>query len=157
MAEKETTTQAEVSSYTILNYEGDHLPDQYRALVFSKWLRSNRFGNDYMKLIDSDCYYKAYHNYIELLLRDPSMNIRLAVLSDAPDVVLGFCAFRQNCIDFVHIQKDFRKQGIGTALLPPFSNTFSHLTKMAMSIWASKYPNWTFNPFFQTIFNQGNK
>ena len=135
------------SSYQVISYPGPTLPEQYQNLVFSKWLRSNRFGNDYMKLIDSNAYFNAYHNYIESILKRHECVVRLAVLADDKDVVLGFSVSEPSVLHYCHVHKDQRKQGIATSLLPKDIEIFTHLTKTAMSIWNSKYPNWILNPF----------
>jgi hypothetical protein len=144
----EATESEEVTdTYTVIAYSARTLPDQYRNMIYAKWLRSLRFGNDYFKLIDSDDYYLTYHRYITNLMQQPSATVRLAVLSDDRDVVLGFAVTRGNILDYVHVHKDHRKCKIGTHLIPCGIDTITHLTRTAMAIWGSKYSNWKFNPF----------
>jgi hypothetical protein len=135
------------SSYSVLTYAGIHLPPQYRNLVFSRWLRSLRFGNDYFKLIDSDAYYENYHIYLNNLLIRKNVTVQLAVLSDDIDVVLGFSVSENNTLHYVHIHKDSRKRGIGRTLIPAQIDTITHITKIGMSIWGSKFPLVKLNPF----------
>lgn len=137
-----------MNAYRVVLYFAG-LPERYRALVFSKWLRSLRYGNDYFRLIEAPAYYKSYHAYIEGILSSPSAAVRLAVLADDPDVVLGFSVARGTgtVLDYVHVQKDMRRQGIGRMLVPPGVTTITHVTKTGLSIWGSKYPQWAFNPF----------
>lgn len=116
-------------------------------MIFSKWLRSLRFGNEYFKLIDSDSYYHSYHIYINQLLQRPSVFVHLAVLSDDHDVVLGFSVMELGVLHYVHVHKDQRKQGIGTNLAKDF-HTITHLTHIGVSIWNKKYPKVRFNPFY---------
>jgi GNAT superfamily N-acetyltransferase len=116
-------------------------------MIYAKWLRSLRFGNDYFKLIDSDDYYLTYHRYITNLLAQPAATVRLAVLSDDRDVVLGFSVTRGNILDYVHVHKDHRRCKIGTHLIPCGIDTITHVTKSALPIWNNKYSNWKFNPF----------
>lgn len=123
-------------TYQIINFRSSELPDQYKALVFSKWLRSLRFGNPLFEKIDQDEYFKNYHIFIENLLRKPDSTIRLAVLSDDKDVVLGFSALREDVLDYVHVHRDQRKQGIARKLIPDTITTLTHLTKTAMGILA---------------------
>jgi ribosomal protein S18 acetylase RimI-like enzyme len=94
-------------------------------------------------------YYKSYHFYIENLLRKPDSVIMLAVLSDDHDVVLGFSASREDVLDYIHVHRDYRKVGIGKALLPDEITTFTHLTLTALNIWQAKakYKGWKFDPF----------
>lgn len=135
------------SSYSVISYPGTSLPDTYQNLIFSKWLRSLRYGNDYYKLIDQDAYFIAYHAYISKLLAQPDAIVRLAVLTDDPDVVLGFSVTRGTTLDYVHVHKDFRKQGIGTTLVPKDIHSITHLTKIGMAIWNAKLAHAKFNPF----------
>lgn len=136
-------------TYTIIEFKGSNLPIQYHPLVFSRWLRSLRFGNNNFRKIDSDVYYKVYHQFIEALLSKPDALVRLAVLSDDHDVVLGFSVSREDVLDYVHVQADYRKHGIGTALIPKGISTFTHLTLTVIGIWPNneKYKDWKFNPF----------
>lgn len=138
-----------MDTYSILAYPAKELPSQYTAMVFSKWLRSLRFGNPVFKAINSDDFYKDYHAYLENLLKKPDSIVRLAVLSDDLDVVLGFSVSREDVLDYIHVHKDQRKMGIAKLLMPTGVTTMTHLTKTAMEIWQtnSKYKHLKFNPF----------
>jgi GNAT superfamily N-acetyltransferase len=135
------------ASYKVILFAGKDLPKQYQNMVFSKWLRSLRFGNDYFKLIVSQAYYDVYHQYVSALLGREDSSVRLAVLSDDNDVVLGFSVSRGPILDYVHVQRDFRRQGIARALVPQPLLAFTHITKPAMAIWAAKLKDVVFNPF----------
>lgn len=134
-------------TYSVITRRGPELPTEYRGLVYSKWLRSLRYGNDFFKLIDAKCYYTAYHRRITIVLDSHDCVIRLAVLSDDRDVVLGFSVSRDHVLDYVHVHRDQRRQGIGTSLIPPGVEYISHLTKTGLTIWGSKYGHWRFDPF----------
>lgn len=134
---------------SIHKYHSKDLPPQYKSLVFSKWLRSLRFGNPIFEKINSDEYFKNYQIFIEKLLSKPDSLIRLAVLTDDRDVVLGFSVSREDVLDYIHVHKDHRKQGIGSLLVPEGTTTFSHITKTAIEIWQKipRYKKLKFNPF----------
>lgn len=138
--------QGGVAGYVIDQVRGDELPHEFRNLVYSKWMRSLRFGNHFFKLIDSEAYYSSYKVYIDRVLRMPLTHIRFAVLADDRDVVLGFSVVRVNILDYVHVHKDQRRLGIGANLVKGV-DTFTHLTKTGMTIWNNKYSSWKFNPF----------
>lgn len=142
----ETEESKLTSSYSIISFLGKDLPSTYRNMIYSKWMRSLRHGNDYFKLMDSDSYYRAYNEHIDEILSKDTI-VRLAVLTDDYDVVLGFSINRGNTLDYIHVHHSARKQGIGRALLLKNIDTITHVTNIGMSIWASKYPNWKFNPF----------
>lgn len=133
------------SSYTVVRYQSTALPEQYKGLVFSKWLRSLRYGNEYFKLIDQESYFRVYHKYIELVLSRLDCVVKLAVLSDNKDVVLGFSIMETEKLHYVHIHKDHRKQGIARSLCKGF-NTITHITNDGLKVWG-KYPKIKFNPF----------
>lgn len=135
------------STYSILSYPAKDLPPQYLNMILSKWLRSLKYGNDYYRLIDSAAYFAHYNNFILHLLKKPDTIVRLAVLTDDHDVVLGWSVHRGDVLDFIHVHKDMRKQGIGSSLLPKDIKTITHITTPAMFIWSSKYPHFIFNPF----------
>lgn len=136
-----------LAQYQVVRYAPSFLPLGYRTLIFARWKRSLRHGNDYFRLVRPDAYYTAYERYIQQIMRDGRTAVRLAVLADDHDVVLGFSVVRENILDYVHVQADQRKQGIAKALVPVGIDTITHLTKFALPIWGSKYPGWAFNPF----------
>lgn len=137
----------EAASYTIIGFSGKDLPAAYRNLIFSRWLRSLRFSNDYFNLIEANAYYAVYHRYIEALLARPATSVNLAVLSDDNDNVLGFSVTEPEILHYVHVHKYQRKQGIGRALVPSTTRVITHVTKTGLSLWVSKMPQAVFNPF----------
>lgn len=119
-----------------------------RNFVIAHFLRSLRHENDFYRLVDPPAYYEAYGKYItDKLFKDPSCTVRLAVLVDDPDVILGFSLHREDVLDYIFVLRDQRMLGIATKLVPPGITTISHLTKKGLSIWGSKYGDWKFNPF----------
>lgn len=139
--------EKENSSYKVIAFKGIDLKNQFRNMIYSKWLRSLRHGNDYFKLIQSDIYYEVYQKYIDLILNRPSTIIRIAVLTDANDVALGFSVSEGSKLHYIHVHKDLRRQGIARSLVPFDIEVITHLTKMSMPIWSAKAPKAIFNPF----------
>lgn len=135
------------STYTVVGYPGQSFPSQYVNYVRARWMRSYRFGNDFIRLIDSDAYFTSYTYYLTGLLFRPDAFIRLAVLTDTPDVALGFSVCRDGILDYIHVHKDYRKIGIGKKLMPPGIKIFTHLTKTGMKLWPTKLADAKFNPF----------
>jgi hypothetical protein len=128
-------------------YGAQKLPKDYLGLIYAKWLRSLRYGNDLFRLIDAEGYYRSYHRVISGLLERPDTMVRLAVLTDDPDVVLGFSVSRNETLDYVYVNKDYRRMKIGTQLVPSQTKVITHVTKTGLTIWGSKYREWKFNPF----------
>lgn len=131
----------------MIPYLGSELPETYRNMILAKWLRTLRFGNDFFKLIESDAYFESYQKYIKLILARPQCIVRLAVLTDAPDVCLGFSVSEPGTLCYVWVHKDNRKVGVATALTQFPFRYITHLTNTAMSIWSKKLPNVQFDPF----------
>ena len=136
----------EVATYKILSFRSI-APEQYKSLVFATWLNSLRYGNEVYKHISQDSYYKIYSKYIDNLLKRPMSRLRIAVLSEDEDVTFGWSVDEGDVLHYVFVKKDFRQNGIGTQLVSKDIKTFSHLTKIGLSIWKEKYPEIEFNPF----------
>lgn len=140
----------ETASYNVLAFSASSLPSQYTPMVYSQWLRSLRFGalGDAFKKIDSDEFYSHYHRFISNLMSKPDCVIRLAVLPDDIDVCLGFSVSREDVLDYVYVQKAYRRLGIAKALVPKNITVVTHMTKTGLIIWQEKYKTeWKFNPF----------
>jgi hypothetical protein len=142
-----TILKDRMSSYSIISFPAQALPESYYNMILSKWLRSLRYSNDYFKLINPEAYFSNYGNYIRLILFRPAAFVRLAVLSDDHDVALGWAVVEGNTLHYVHVHKDHRKQGIAGSLVPKETKTITHLTKAGLSIWGSKMAGVAFNPF----------
>jgi len=128
-------------TYKIVTYKAVNLPPQYINLVLSKFLRSLRYGNEYFKLIDKNSYFSVYDAYFKVLMSRPEAIIKLAVLSDDEDVVLGWSLTEPNKLHYVYVNSTHRKLGIGKELTRESFNTITHLTTIGLSIWGNKYNN----------------
>jgi len=137
----------EKASFTVLVFQGKDLPKEYKSFVYSKWLRTLKYGNDYFKLTDSDSYFNNYERFINILLARPKATIRMAVLSDDRDVCLGWSLIEGDILHYVFVQHEQRNQGIGKSLVPVPINYITHLTKAGMSAWTHNLPNAVFDPF----------
>lgn len=127
--------------------KGDRLPDTYRNFIIARWTRSFRYGNDYMRLTDSDSYYNAYSRYVQSILEQPHTLVRIAILADTPDVAFGFAVTAKEVLHYVYVGLDYRSQGIGRLLVPGPISEFTHLTKAGLKLWPTKNPEAKFNPF----------
>lgn len=143
--ESETNEPKEVEHYKIIIHSGPKLPPEFKNLIIAPFLNSLRYGNDLFKLIDKESYYSAYSKYIEHLLDRATTTIYLAVLDD--QTVLGWSMVGYKTIHYIWVKKEVRRQGIGRSLLPKEFDTITHITNVALNIWASKFPNVRFNPF----------
>lgn len=137
----------EQASYQVIAFPGRSLPQSYQNMIYSKWMRSLKYGNEYFKLAHSDSYFMAYRRYLESILNRPDTVIRIAVLSDDRDVALGWSVVEQDTLHYVHVQHEQRNKGIGRALIPNGINVITHLTKCGLRIWPKSLPHARFNPF----------
>lgn len=139
------------SSYSILTFFGKDLFTHhkiYEAFVCANWRQSLKKYNSVFKAMDDhQAYDKEYSAYIKKLIEKPGCTIRLAVLTDEPEIVLGFSSKREDVLDYVFVRSEQRNQKISTALIPNNITTFTHITNMWIPIWQSKYKDWKFNPF----------
>jgi len=136
------------SSYSIVTYPAAKLPLSYEGFVQAKWKRSLRDGNDLYKMVDAKSYFDAYEFYINRLLSTPGAVIRIAVLSDSPDVALGWSLISGDTLHYVFVQRDARNKGIGTALVPIPIQWISHITHIGARIWNNpKHKHIKLNPF----------
>lgn len=141
------TETLESATYTVTKYQGHEVPRQYLNYIYCKWSRTYRNGNDYIKLAERGMYFSAYRNHITHILLKTLSTVRIASLTDDIDVALGFSVVRSNVLDYIYVQKDFRKEGIGRQLLPKNIEVFTHLTRMGMKLWSTQLPKAKFNPF----------
>jgi hypothetical protein len=153
VSETKTIPEGVADAYVITTYQGRALPVTYRNMIYSKWLRSLRHGNDMLKMVPSEAYFAYHHLLIDTLLDRVDTHVRIAALADDLDVVLGFAVLRPELrvIDYVYVNRDMRKQGIGTALCPvPGGNAdafFSHVTKTGLAIVGKKCPKLRYHPY----------
>ncbi len=139
---------AKEMSYRVLARSG-HDPElkSYKSMIYSDFMKSLRFGNDWYSLIDSDRYYAVYTHIIDQLLSRRDSIVRLAVLEDDLDVCLGWSLSENKKLHYVYVKEDYRCQGIGASLMPDKFDTVTHLTKIGQSIRKKKFPNAIFDPF----------
>ncbi len=133
----------------VIKFKASELPEAYFNMILSKWMRSLRFGNELFEKVPSEEYFKNYEPFVKMLMSKPGSTVRLAVLKDDRDVALGFSVCREDVCDYVHVHKDYRRQGLSKLLVPPDITTMSHYTKTIGHIWQGnkKYKHLRFNPF----------
>lgn len=135
----------ESEKYKIITIPASQLPIDHKNLIIGPFLNSLRYGNDLFKLIDQDDYYSHYAKYIDSLLARPTSTIKMAVLDD--DTVLGWSLLDHKLVHYIWVKKEVRRQGIGKSLLPKEFDTITHITRVGINIWVSKYQHVRFNPF----------
>lgn len=84
---------------------------------------------------------------MKALLKRPLCTIRLAVLTDTTDVVLGWSAQEGKVLHFVFVRANARKRGIGRSLVPGPVDLVTHMTNLGRAIWKKQKQAIKFNPF----------
>lgn len=136
-----------MSGYIIRSFGCMQVPEAYVGLIFAKWLHSLRYGNDFFRMMDQESYYHNYRKHIARILAAPDCVVHIAVLNDDHDVALGFSVCRGDALDYVHVHKDHRRQGIMTRLIPAHIARVTHMTRAALHIWGTKKHGLKFDPF----------
>lgn len=143
----DTGTEGIQASYQILLIPGNQLPKTYESFLYSNWLKSLKYGNEYFKMAEPSSYFAAYKRFIFSLLVRPESTLRFATLSDDRDVLLGFSLSEQAALHYLFVKYDYRNQGIGKSLTPKGVTRITHLTKSGIGYWKGQLPHAVFNPF----------
>ncbi len=136
--------------YKILTMQADSQTfDPFKACVVTRICRSLKYGCDLFKLTEPKAYWAVYPKLIEAILYRPSTQIRIAVLTDEPDNVLGFAVVEGTTLHYVHVDTIQRRQGIATALVSPCNSytALTHATHAGIPFWSKVMPHAKFNPF----------
>lgn len=128
-------------------YKGPELPEQYANFVRDRWLKTYKKCNKFMSLVDPASYYRAYPQYIRTILAKKTTTVRLAMLAEDEDVLLGFSVSDGPILHYVNVPLDYRSQGIGRKLVPFVVERFTHITETGMALWTKKVPKAIFDPF----------
>lgn len=123
--------------------EADH------NFIISSWLDGVYFGNPKDTWITStpkDIFNEYYSKFIQNILLLPSTSIVCAVLTDDPDVILGYrVSTLPDTLHWIFVKRAFRNIGIARDLYPKDTKYITHLTNTGRSL-KSKL-NLIFNPF----------
>ncbi len=141
------TAPAEVSqaTYSIIEFNPGQIPKEYFGYISAQWLHSARYRNPVYKRIPSHIYYKTYAKYVENILNHSK--VRLAVLDEDNDVILGFSCYSREILHYVYVAREQRRQGIGNHLLPSEVKIYTHFTEDGERIVKTKKLELIFNPF----------
>ncbi len=120
--------------------EADH------NFIYASWLRGLRHGNPHFELIHGESYFKHQHEVIKNILDDFEVTIKIACLKESPDVILGYCIYKNERLDWIFVKKSWRTIGLARDLVPSHINTVSHVTRVGLSL-LKKHPEIQFNPY----------
>jgi hypothetical protein len=144
---EDTKDTDDSSSYSLIYFSGNDIPECYRGLIYSRWLRSNRYGNLFFKMTISQSYYQHHKLRIDSILNHQECAVKLAVLSDDHDVVLGFSVSRNEILDYVHVHYVQRLQKIASNLVPKNIKCVTHWTYQGERFLTKRYGGFTLDPY----------
>jgi hypothetical protein len=116
--------------------------------VFSTFLRGLFYGDPRMKETPKQAFMEQYHRVLEHILSLPTVQVKVAALSDDPSVILGYAIIGGEgaVLHWVFCKSAFRKIGIAKNLVPSTITTFTHKTPLGESI-IRKHKGVSYNPF----------
>ncbi len=116
-----------------------------RSFILATWLRGLYYGNPLFKEIEKDVFMENYHRIISDVLDRATTTVRVAVLKDDLNVILGYAVFSsETTLHWVFVKEAWRKIGIASKLIPQSTDTVTHLTILGRKI---KPTAMKFNPF----------
>lgn len=124
--------------------------DNAKNLIFATWLKSYEVTSAMTKLVPRQEYFAGHHKLIEgIFARNPS--IKLAVLPDDHNVILGWGVGEPGIIHYIFVKQAMRRFGLGRALLLALTNTphftYTHHTHILRTDLAKYVEKATFNPY----------
>jgi hypothetical protein len=119
-----------------------------RAFILATFLRSLYYGDSWFSQIPKNIFMYNYHKIAEVLLNSKNVLVKVACLKEDTDVILGYSILSKDLtiIHFCFVKSAWRKQGIGSALLPSTINKVTHLTQLGKSL-LPKLKDTIFDPF----------
>lgn len=125
----------------------DPLIKNFEAFLFTTYLKSYRFGNEYCNEIAKEVYFPTHHKRFLDLLGRPDAILKLAVLTEDPDIIIGWALIEPTVLHYVFVKGSIeaRKLGIASLLIPKDTKTVTHLTKTGKILKAKN--KWDYNPY----------
>lgn len=125
------------------------------AFIMATFLRGLYYGDSWFSLIPKDRFMNAYKKFAEAIILSPKNTVRLAVLKEDEDVILGYSilSLDNKTVHWVFVKagdkdesKSWRKKGLARVLVPSNPECVTHLTALGKSL-LYKLPGCVFDPF----------
>jgi len=134
----------DVPSINLVKIRNGTIEDE--AFIYSTWLRPLYYDNEENSEINKEKFMKANANRIKQITTYPSVNVKIACLSDAPDVILGYAVIEWRKLWWVYVKKAWREMGIAKKLVPGNIVSCAYLTRLGKSL---KPPAWDVDPYLK--------
>lgn len=124
-----------------------------KNFILATFLRGLYYGDSWFSTIPKDIFMDNYKLVAERIIGDPRINIRLAVLREDNDVILGYSILSADhkAVIWSYTKTAWRRQGIARSLLPSNPLYVMHLSELGKEL-LPKLSGAVFNPFYN---NQG--
>jgi hypothetical protein len=121
-----------------------------KNFILATFLRGLYYGDSWFSSIPKDIFMDSYGRVANRLVSDPRVSIKLAVLREDPDVILGYSLVSkdQQAIIWAYTKSAWRKQGIARSLIPSNPLYVMHLSELGKQL-LPKLPSAVFNPFYE--------
>lgn len=83
--------------------------------IKSTWLRDLRDADP--SGLPDDLWFPAHRKHIETVLGDPRATVLIAATADDPHEIMGYLVTYPEYLEWVHVRKLFREQGLAKRLL----------------------------------------
>lgn len=138
-----------------------YAPTDYNFII-ATWLRGLYYGNswqqntdpikgapiDFFSSINKDEFMNNYHKIVDIILKRQSTEVKIASLSDDPDVIVGYSVNEiikdKSCMHWIFVKDEWRRNGISKMLVPTDLEVITHFSRLGMSLKAKHVQ---FNPF----------
>jgi ribosomal protein S18 acetylase RimI-like enzyme len=105
------------------------------ACIYSTWRNGSFYGQQKKQHTSSDRYFREKTQEIKAILSDPATRVRVAVLEQSPQTILGYSVTNGTHLEWIFVKVDFRRQGIARLLCPKHIETYTDkLTKIGKTI-----------------------
>ena len=116
--------------------------------IKATWLNGIYYGGTFLSKMEKNLFMTHYSSILDNYLHSKATNIKLAVLKDDPEIIIGYVAYRNinpefSVLDYVFVKKNYRKSGFSKVLIPSNAKYCTILTALG----AKYIKNLQLNPF----------
>lgn len=105
------------------------------GMVYASW-RAALWYDGFHRLHSSQAerFYSAATKAIRALLEKPSIQVRIATLSDDPHFIAGYAVMEGNHLHWVCVKQPYWRRGIGSLLIRGFKTVSEPFTKIGKEL-----------------------
>lgn len=137
-------------------YEVRDYLESDKSFIKATFLRGLYYGDSWYSLIPKDIFMDNYSMALDRLFDHPSVTIKIACLTEDPDVILGYSILSADfmTIHWVFVKKAWRTQGVAKRLTPRLATTVTHLSALGKLLcFGGTKDGQTINKKLDCVFN----